>query len=145
MSNEYGPIRQLVERYADAVCRHDAADWGACWATDGEWALGPERSVRGREAIVAFWRQLMAGFPFAVQVIHQGTVLGVDGETARARWYLSEFLETPSGGRQTGIGVYHDDYVREDGAWKFARRRYNLLYSGPGDFSGQTFPFPQGM
>jgi len=134
-----------VERYADAVCRHDANDWGACWATDGEWALGPGRSVHGREAIVALWDQLMAGFPFAVQIIHSGTVTAVNGESATARWYLSEFLDTPAGERRMGIGVYHDDYVREDGEWKFGRRRYNLLYSGPADFSGQTFPFPADM
>ena len=29
-------LRELVTRYADAVCRRDAAAWGDTWAAEGE-------------------------------------------------------------------------------------------------------------
>ena len=42
------------------------------------------------------------------------------------------------------IGVYHDLYTCSggEGQWRFARRRFDILYRGQPDLSGQTFPFP---
>lgn len=137
-------IRALVERYADAVCRRDAADWGATWAPDATWDLGPGREVTGREQIVELWTKLMAGFPTAIQIIHSGVVTSIEGDRATARWYLSEFILQADDARRMGVGVYHDEYRKADGAWMFARRRYNLLYNGPADLSGQFIPFPSG-
>lgn len=142
MADEYLALRQLVEAYADAVCRRDAEDWGATWAPDGEWDLGPGRSMTGRDKIVPFWSQIMGTFPMAIQVITGGKVLWVDGNRAAARWYITEYLRTDDGTNRVGHGVYHDRYVRIDGQWRFARRSYNLLYSGAPDLTGDVFPFP---
>ena len=38
MSDEYA-IRQLVEKYADAVNRVDKEDWASTWCEDSEWDL----------------------------------------------------------------------------------------------------------
>jgi hypothetical protein len=38
--------------------------------------------------------------------------------------------------------VYHDAYARIDGAWRFTRRRFDLLYTGPPDLTGRNHPFP---
>ncbi len=137
----YSELRQLVERYADAVCRRDADDWAATWAEDAVWDLGAAKA-EGRANIVALWKQAMGGFPMALQLVHQGVVLAHDGDTASARWYLSEYLHTADGGRRLGVGVYHDRYRRLNGAWLFQNRRYNLLYSGAPDLSGAAIPFP---
>lgn len=141
MSDLYTELRQLVERYADAVCRRDADDWGATWAPDGVWDLGRAKS-EGRENMVAFWLQAMSAYPTAIQIIHGGTVLEEGTTTARARWYLSEYLFVNDGSRRLGVGVYHDDYVKLDGKWHFKKRKYALLYSGAPDLSGTPFPFP---
>jgi uncharacterized protein (TIGR02246 family) len=141
VSDIYTELRQLVERYADAVCRRDAAAWGGTWAPDGVWDLGRGKA-EGREQVVAFWKQAMSGFPMAIQIIHNGVVLSHDGDAATARWYLSEYLHTADGGRRLGVGVYHDTYRRIDGRWHFALRKYNLLYSGAPDLSGEALPFP---
>lgn len=42
-------IRDLNDRYADAVQRADADSWGALWAEDACWTLMGSR-VEGREA-----------------------------------------------------------------------------------------------
>jgi ketosteroid isomerase-like protein len=141
-ATEYVEIRQLVERYADAVNRVDAKDWGACWAPAGVWDLGG-RVMEGRDAVVAFWKQVMPTFPFVVQVIHSGVVNSVDGDRATGTWYLSEYMHRDDGSRNHGIGCYRDEYVRLNGEWHFAKRRYDLLYSGPTDLSGQANPHPE--
>lgn len=139
---EYVEIRQLVERYADAVQRIDADDWADCWAPDGVWDLGG-RAIEGRDAVVGFWKQVMPTFPFVVQVVHSGVITSVDGDRATGRWYLSEYMHRADGAAAHGIGCYRDEYVRIGGEWKFARRRYDLLYSGPPDLSGQANPHPE--
>ena len=51
MSDEYA-IRQLVEKYADAVNRVDKEDWASTWCEDSEWDLSSMPAVTGKDAIV---------------------------------------------------------------------------------------------
>ncbi len=137
-------IRALVAAYADAVNRRSSEDWAACWAPDGVWDLGAGRTVEGRDAAVALWTTLMAGFPFVVQIVHSGTVsVEPEGGAAAARWYLSEVFHRPDDGTSTlTYGVYHDRYVRLDEGWRFARRRYDTLLRAPLPEGAQVSPFP---
>lgn len=121
-------IRHLVAAYADAVNRRDEALWSSTWAEDGVWSL-PGRSVEGREAVVAMWVAAMGSFEFVAQLVYQGT-LQIEGDQANGRWYLTEHLQ-PVGadeGRFT-IGTYADEYIRQDGDWRFASRQYEVLYT----------------
>lgn len=127
-------IQMLAQRYADAVMRHDAEDWGACWAAEGEWNTGGD-PVIGRDAIVEAWKAAMSGLTFAVFMV-QPSIVEVEGDTGTSRSYVEEVLD--AGGNTFKVyGVYDDDVVRENGAWKFKVRRYNVLYNGPVDLSGQ--------
>ncbi|MEZ5558993.1 MAG: nuclear transport factor 2 family protein [Pseudomonadales bacterium] len=136
-------IRDLVARYADAVCRRDQAAWADTWAEDGLWQLPSAPETRGRDNIVALWAGAMAGFPFVAQLVHNGTV-EVDGDSATGRWYLTEHLKFAQGGGMFNIGVYQDRYVKTAAGWKFAERHYSVLYNdkGTGDMSGDVNPFP---
>ena len=108
-------IRNLVEKYADAVCRRDETDWSSTWHDNAIWNLGSIPPVEGRDAIVALWVQAMTGFPFVAQLIQNGTV-EVNGDRATGRWYITEHLQFPekdTEGNPTGlfnIGVYQDKY-----------------------------------
>jgi uncharacterized protein (TIGR02246 family) len=136
-------IRNLVARNADAVNRRDADAWSTTWTRDCEWhMLG--NPTQGRDGVVALWRSFMEGFPFVLQLVHSGTIeLDPDQPTAASgRWYLSEIWKSPDGAGGTTVGVYHDRYVREEGAWLFARRRFDILYMGPPDLSAEPSPFP---
>jgi hypothetical protein len=134
-------IQTLTQRYADAVMRHDANDWGACWATDGKWDLGSQ-VIEGRDNIVTAWSGMMAGFPFAAFLV-QPAMVEVNGETATSRTYVQETLQGADGSAFRVIGVYNDDCVREDGKWVFAGRNYTVLYNGPVDLSGDVIGYPQ--
>jgi uncharacterized protein (TIGR02246 family) len=140
-SAEEAAVRDLVARYTDAVNRRDAKAWAATWADDAEWSLGGS-PVQGREAIVALWQRLMDGLPFVVQLVHSG-VVQVDGERATARWYLSELHQSADRKGTLVVGVYHDECARTDEGWRFARRRFDALYAGPPDLSGNAPGFPE--
>ena len=67
----------------------------------------------------------------------------LDGDRATARWYLSEVGHTTGGDKIFTVGVYHDELERIDGAWKFTLRRFDALYQGPPDLSGNVTAFPE--
>jgi hypothetical protein len=64
-----------------------------------------------------------------------------DDDAARARQFTCELRQDRSNGRWTNaFGVYHDEYVRTDEGWRFARRRYqSLARTG----RAEIFPFPK--
>jgi ketosteroid isomerase-like protein len=133
-------IRDLVACYADAVIRKDPVAWRETWAEDSTWIVGGQ-PTEGREAIVAQWNGLMSLFEFITQLPQHGRI-EIDGDRATGRWYVNE-LGRPLGGEPNlTMGVYHDRYARLASGWRFQRRRFDLLYAGPPDLTGQTFPFP---
>ena len=121
-------IRALIDRYADAVFRRDGDDWGACWADDGDWHLMGTQ-VTGRPAIVRLWLQAMAGFAFVAFFSQPGSIV-VEGDGATGTVYTHEVLETLDGKISRPVGQYLDRYVKREGAWLFAERRYTLLKEG---------------
>ena len=134
-------IADLVHRYADAVCRHDEAQWAACWADDAVWALAPGREPEGKEAIVELWKGAMAGFTMAIQMVHNGAV-EVDGDRATGRWYIAEHLLQADGVARRFLAWYDDEYVRTADGWRFARRAAQALYAGPPDLVAEGFITP---
>jgi uncharacterized protein (TIGR02246 family) len=122
-ADDQAAIRALHDRYADAVNRNDAAAWGALWAEDAVWELMGMR-VEGRAAIVGLWTGAMAGFGF-VGFFSQPGALIVSGDRATGRVWTHEVLDGPEGERRP-LGRYDDLYVKRDGEWLFAERRFNL-------------------
>lgn len=134
-------IQMLAQRYADAVMRHDANDWGKCWAKDGSWDLGMGQPVTGRDTIVETWKGAMAGYPFAVFLVLPG-IVEVNGDTATHRGYVEENLEGTDGTAFRVYGCYNDECVKEDGRWVFKSRKYSVIYRGPITLEGQKTGYP---
>jgi uncharacterized protein (TIGR02246 family) len=128
-------IRHLVARYCHAIYLRDDDAWANTWAEDGEWlVLGA--TLRGREAILAHYRKLVAGVRWVAQYSHDG-IVEVEGDTARGEWLILELLQWANGTGGTNIGRYRDTYARgRDGAWRFARRDLHATYLGPPDLAG---------
>ena len=134
-------IRDLVSRYCDAVIRSDANDWGNTWAEDASWEV-MGNVAKGREQIVATWKSLMSMFTFVAQFPHHG-VLQIEGDRGKGRWMVTEHGRTEKGDNSTlTMGMYADEYVRVDGRWYFASRKFNLMHAGPPDLSGPLSPLP---
>jgi ketosteroid isomerase-like protein len=136
-------LRDLVHRYADAVSRADSAAVADCFAADGVWSVGGYGAPRGRDEIVAFLDGLLGGWDVIVHALLSGRIHldPTDHERATGRWYISEFGRRTDGTEVRFAGVYHDEYEREDGLWRFRSRRYDSMFRRVGD-SLETSPFP---
>lgn len=129
MADERDAIRELIERYADAVMRRDDEAWASTWADeDAEWHLQghPELSeVQGKAMIVASWRKRIEQFEWVVFMTQVG-IIHVEEDVATVRSYTSETFGLP-GGQRSAFGRYDDELVREGGAWRFRIRRFTTI------------------
>ena len=134
---EIEAIKQLKARYQRAV---DTKDWelmaGALAADARAVYSDGKHSYEGREAILTFLRDGL-GNP-AVQSMHHAhtpEIEIVDATHARGVWYLEDFVVTaipqegaPDGTVLHGTGIYHDEYVKHDGAWQIALTGYQRIF-----------------
>lgn len=122
-------IRELLETYADAVCRVDAEAWGSTWAEDGLWEM-PDYpgmgAITGRANIVAFWKKAMQGFPGLVFTATPGSIV-VNGDEARVVSYTTEVYDQ-HGVTQRALGRYEDILVKRSGLWFFKERRFRYIH-----------------
>ncbi len=91
---------------------------------------------RGKEGVKKMYagmigRQMPAHVFFEVMQ-HQGVVtVAEDGKTATGRFYTPAFEARPVGGgmKQTWeFGVYNNEYIKENGRWRFLKLHWNLTY-----------------
>ncbi|TDG14855.1 nuclear transport factor 2 family protein [Seongchinamella unica] len=133
-------LQKLMARYVDAANRRDGEAWATTWAEDGCWNLmGME--VTGRDNILQLWQQVVAGFEFAI-LMPSSHLFQVEGERASGHWYLQEFTRDLQGEKFAAMSRYLDEYVKVDGQWLFQSRRYDFLYRGPADLSGDFTALP---
>lgn len=121
-------IANVVARYANAVNANDAIAWGATWAEECTWELSPDRVLNGRDEVVGFWQKAMAAFESVVQVVGHGHARE-DGGGAVGSWTLIE-VNRREGANGIVLGHYRDRYVRREGSWLFAERRFTAIYRG---------------
>jgi ketosteroid isomerase-like protein len=135
-------IRELTGRFSDAVSRRDSAGMSALFEPDGSWVVPGIGETVGRSAVATMLDRLLAQFPFLVQLAHGGQV-EVTGDTARARWQLSELARDGEDKTWLFVGVYQDRLIRTADGWFFRRRQFDFLYRGRPDLSGRTYPYPE--
>lgn len=120
-------IRDLAIRYAHCVWRKDVEGAIELFAEGASMELDDRPPIVGRAALVESYRGLLRGefMPF----VHNH-VIELDGDRARGTCYL-DLRATVDGKAMIGAGVYEDDYIRENGRWKFARRRLRMSHFVP--------------
>jgi hypothetical protein len=144
-------IRALLATMLDSVARGDADAWGSCWTDDGVWVIPGFGELVGAEATARF-AELRGGYDLCIQALLSGSA-EVDGDVGTGRWYFRELQRTRTtpdpepgaerdeepGGEGAGaelIGCYDDEYRRTPDGWRFARRRFWILYRGPVSLGG---------
>jgi ketosteroid isomerase-like protein len=122
-------IRELVDSYGDAVCRHDAKDWGDNWATDAVWNLNLPNlpKVDGRAAIVDLWVKAMDAYEWVIMSSKPGEII-VSGNEGTGRFFTWEVTRLKGGEEQRINGRYDDTYVKREGRWYFKSRTYKMLH-----------------
>ncbi|HEX7097356.1 MAG TPA: nuclear transport factor 2 family protein [Acidimicrobiales bacterium] len=143
-------IRRLHAWYVDAVNRAAWHELAELFRPDAELTVSrgtgePDRVV-GPVAIGELIGGYVSKYDFLVQVILNARVSVHEGggpDAAVARLYITEYRQWTGAGRWfESAGVYHDRYVRVDGRWWFAQRRYDRLYATARS-DVEVHPFPE--
>jgi len=120
-------IKRLKHRYMRAVDTKEVDELATCFAPDATLeADDGRRSYRGREAIVAFFRELLPQFTSS-HVIGQPEIDMTSATTARARWRLDDLVFRDRNILR-GAGLYADEYVKLDGNWKIQHTGFIRLF-----------------
>ena len=139
-------IRNLKAQYA-ACCdnQYDPDGIAALFTEDALWESPGLGRFEGRQAIREFFQGASQIFTFAIHYSLNGQIY-VDGDTARAQWYLFMPCTVRVGDQAMWrAGIDHETYVRIEGAWKFKQKRSEPLMNSSfeegwakGRFLGQT-------
>jgi uncharacterized protein (TIGR02246 family) len=124
-------LADLVARYGRYVDDRDLDAVGRLYTSDCEFE-SREGPLRGRDAVIEYYRAQLASYTITYHYPHSQTVDFVDDATATG--VVQAHAELAIGG--TGVIValrYTDEYRREDGAWRFRSRHAQQLYGMPMD------------
>ena len=117
-------IRNLKAEYA-AACddNYDPDRLAALFVEDATWESQGMGRHEGREAIREFFRGISGHFVFA---LHYGLnpQIEVNGDTARAKWYL--FMPCTVGDTGKAMwraGLDEEEYVRVNGKWMYKSKK----------------------
>jgi ketosteroid isomerase-like protein len=138
-------VRRVVESYADAIIRRDAATYGALYAPDAVWTIGPPvgEQVEGRDAIVRFLTDHIATMDLLIFTV-TNIVISVEDGIAHSRATVHEFGRVADGSAVSVVNVralYEDTLQRNGDSWWFTERKYSILFVDNGDAAaGQVFP-----
>ena len=121
-------IRALLVRYASTLDERDFAAFEQLWAKDAEFIGGGGNSAKGPAAIRDLLRGLLtknaAAGPGRDFHLVMNQTIDVKGDTAtgfsRGTWVSTNFENRL---QVTIIANYYDQFVREDGRWKFKRHQ----------------------
>lgn len=119
-------IRALILAYGAAHDHRDYKTFASLFATNGEW-VGGLGSAKGPDAIFALMDKTIghAPKPEGSGTYHLMTndQIVIDGDRASA---VTKWLYLVPGGdgspRAMFLGHYDDQFIRENGTWKFLRR-----------------------
>ena len=141
-------VTRLLSAYADTVTRRD---WDAferlfvpgC-VVDLDLVSRPPQELLGPDAMAEFVAGAMERFEFFEFVVlnhHVDLWPGDDRGAATGRVFMCELRQLHGETRRTdAFGRYDDTYVKVDGWWMFAGRRYRSMARWP---EGVVFPMIQ--
>jgi 3-phenylpropionate/cinnamic acid dioxygenase small subunit len=123
-------IQNLVHRYAELIDRGDFDGLGDLLAGAEVGAADSPGSLTGHDAVVAMFTSSTRRYPDGTprtKHVTTNCIIEVDDPagTATCRSYFTVFQQVPALPLQPVIaGRYHDRFVRDDGVWRFAERRF---------------------
>ncbi|MEJ5978142.1 SgcJ/EcaC family oxidoreductase [Novosphingobium sp. PS1R-30] len=133
-------IRQLHERYTDAVYRQDFDAFADCFTETGEWRISG-MVLQGRAQIRETIAAILARFT-RVLISFRTPILHVGEGVASARTYIDERCAWKNGDTNISMGLYYEHFVEQDGRWLFDWRLFQMLYRGDPDLTGTFYDFP---
>jgi hypothetical protein len=115
-------LHRLAHDYCVGADHRDLGRWESVWTADAVWEAGPDHVMTGIDAIRNAVLEQWETFPLMQHATANHTVEVTDS-TATGRSDLVLLLQLPDQRWVVGGGAYEDEYRREDGRWRIARRR----------------------
>jgi hypothetical protein len=132
-------LEDLNVRYFMASDDNDAATIAATFATDAEFFASGVLCGSTRDGIVRFIAEKRGTMGLSVHALQSALFEFADDDHASG--IVSIQLDVVREGQAyTGALRYYDNYVREDGAWRFKRRDMLTVYLATRDEIGAAFP-----
>src|SRR6476620_2761560 len=137
LTDDVVALGRLQTRYADVISRRAFPELIDLFRSDAvvtiDTVTRSERRIVGPADLGAFIGAAIERYDHFTFVI-LNAIVDVDGDDATGRIFMCEVRhDRASDSWQNAHGVYKDRYVRVDGQWWFAARRYrSLARSGPG-------------
>ena len=131
-------IRELIARYGFAVDDRDLSKIVDCFTKDGAFrSLDGAMDARGRDAVIAQFHDRFAVLGPSNHFTHDLILQFDDLDADRATGLVSSHAEVVRNDRAMWAAIrYHDQYRREDGAWRFRERLLAFFYYvSPGDYA----------
>lgn len=130
---DYGQYKKAIDCFSDNAESIEISEHGV---------------FKGKEGIRRFFREYMgrgaendeACIPpgkLHFHMMHQGVVtVDPDGKTAKGRWYIAmtNVIALEEGGPIRSIighGVYENEFIKEEGVWKYKKMLLSLHYRSP--------------
>ncbi|WP_254524464.1 nuclear transport factor 2 family protein [Natrinema caseinilyticum] len=118
-------IRELRAEYCFRADDRDWEGWADTFTEDGRIEVDQLGTYEGRDEIIQFGTDVIAGeYQWFSHMVHNG-VIDVDGDEATGKWYF----EVPCVSKATLLnegeagwlqGRYDEEYRRVDGEWKIS-------------------------
>jgi ketosteroid isomerase-like protein len=135
-------IRTLKARYA-AACddNYNADAIAALFTEDAVWDGGALGRADGRAAIRRFFSRATEYFPFAIHNV-MNPMIEIEGDRASGQWYLLQPATMAKDNQAVWLAaVYHDEYVRVEGGWRFKRLKVESHFLTPYEQGWAKKPF----
>jgi hypothetical protein len=133
---DYGMWDQIIDLFSDNAESVEAGDNGLFLGKEGVKRFF--KGVLGRKYTVDFEHRPRGWMAYALQL--QSVITPApDGQTAKGRWYVLMMVNyAPSLIPKAcwGFGVYENEYVKENGNWKFKKLHFNRTFITPFDGEG---------
>lgn len=126
------PLRDLASRYAWAVDRRDAGEIVALFTRDGAVRGYGENPIdyTGPERLAAMMGDLGMFERTMHNVFNQLFARDADGTVTGMTYCIASHLLPGAEPMLVDMAIwYHDRYAEEGGAWKFAERRLEVLWT----------------
>ena len=139
LTDDVVALGRLQARYADIISRRSFPELVDVFRPDAvvdiDTVTRPERRLVGPEDLGAFIAGAIERYDHFTFVILNAVVdVDVDRDEATGRIFMCEIRHDRAlDVWQNAHGIYQDRYMRADGRWWFAARRYrSLAHAGPG-------------
>ena len=131
-------VKRLQETYAQYSQFGLWSDMAALFADDAQLSYGKDNE-QGRQAIEKYF---LATFGEGTNGLKPGGLhtqivmrplinVSADGQRAKGRWWELSMTGQYGVKAEWAAGIFENEYVRDRGAWKISRMRYNPMFAGP--------------